>query len=374
MIECNPYSKEWILLSAKEQEERCNEFVARERNELAFNSSLKRIYNNISLKFNQVAIQQQKNICKSRLDVDVTSEVIKGINLQVPLIASNMSTVCNAEFCIHLHNMGAMGVMHRAGPKTDILGEIGKIKRFFGKNGNIAASVGTGQEQFYFAEELIDRGTNIIFVDIAHGYSDDVIEFGRKLKNFYPNIKVVLGNTTNINMLYEVADFADALKVGIAQGSACETKNTAGCTEGQFTAVLKFKYEAKRLGIPIISDGSVKEPADFVKAIGAGANSVMAGRIFAMCPESAAEVQEINGVKKKIYAGMASRYVQNRWKGGLKEGTCPEGGIRYLDLGESLPYLLKRYSGALKSGITYSGARNIKEFQEKVEFVRICGD
>ena len=98
----------------------------------------------------------------------------------------------------------------------------------------------------------------------------------------------------------------------------------------------------------------------------------MAGKIFAACPESAAEVLEIDGKLKKVYAGMASRYVQNRWKGKLKDGTCPEGGIRYLDIGESAKKLIERYSGALKSGITYAGSINIDDFQDNVEFIRIA--
>jgi IMP dehydrogenase/GMP reductase len=168
-------------------------------------------------------------------------------------------------------------------------------------------------------------------------------------------------------MLYEVYRFADALKVGIGSGAACTTKNTAGCYEPQFSAVLKFKEEARRLGMPVISDGGIREPADFVKAVGAGAGAVMAGSIFARCPESAAEVVE----GKKIYAGMASRYVQDRWKGGLKKGTCPEGKVVPLDLGEPVGRLLERYVGALRSGITYAGATDVKSFQELVEFVTV---
>ena len=162
------------------------------------------------------------------------------------------------------------------------------------------------------------------------------------------------------------------LKVGIAQGYACETKNTAGCTERQFSAVLKFKALSNQYGIPIISDGGIREPADFTKAIAAGANSIMAGKIFAECPESAAEIVSINDVDKKLYAGMASEHVQNLWRGGVKEGTCTEGGVRYLDIGIDAKRLLERYSGALKSGISYSGSCDICSFQNNVEFVRLA--
>lgn len=321
----------------------------------------------VSLGFHDIAIKQKRNICRSRLDVDITSEILREISIPSPFIASNMSTVTNSSFCITLYSLGALGVLHRAAPDNILIEETKKIAR---ECSLVAVSIGVGQDQKELCSKLIKSGANIIVVDIAHGFCDQVINMGKWIKKTYPNIKIILGNTVNLDMLYEVSDFCDALKVGIAQGAACETKNTAGCTERQFSAILKFKEESKRLGLPIISDGSIKEPADCVKAIGAGANSVMMGSVFARCPESSAEIIEIDGVEKKIYAGMASRYVQEKWKGGLKPGTCPEGKITYLNIGESVDKLIERYSGALKSGITYAGGNSIKSFQENVEFVR----
>jgi len=321
----------------------------------------------ISYGFDSVAIVQKKNLLKSRLDANIKSEVIRGIFLEVPMMASNMSTVVNSNFCVLLNELGAMGVMHRADSEEIILNEVRNISEHCK---NVAVSIGITDDQFNFCAKLICNGANIVFIDVAHGYSDYVLEFGRKIKKEF-NVKVVVGNTTNVEMLKEASDFADAVKVGIAQGFACETKNTAGCTERQFSAVIKFKELSKQYGIPIISDGGTREPADFTKAIAAGANSIMAGKIFAECTESAAEIVSINDVNKKLYAGMASEYVQNLWRGGLKEGTCTEGGIRYLDIGTSVSKLLERYSGALRSGISYSGAFDIKSFQNNVEFVRL---
>jgi len=327
-----------------------------------------------SLGFEHVSFKQKKNQCTSRLDVDTTSEIIKGVYRPIPMIASNMSTVCNAEFCIQLYKLGALGVMHRAAPREHLFESIHKISS---ECQWAAASVGVGKDQVALAVDLMAHGANIIFIDIAHGYSDAVIETARAIKSpgrCGPNMKVVIGNTTNVNLMLEAKDVSDAIKVGIATGAACETKNTAGCTEKQFSATLKFKNISKELGIPVISDGGISEPADMVKAIGAGANSIMAGSIFARCPESAAPVvpHPTKGHPVKLYAGMASRWVAERWKGGLKDGTCPEGGVRYLGMGEPLEPFLKRWSGALKSGITYAGGKDIQSFQETVEFVRLA--
>lgn len=321
-----------------------------------------------SLSFSDIAIKQQKNVCESRLHVDTESEIVKGVKIKVPLIASNMSTVVNPKFYITLHKLGAFAILHRADSKKNIINNIETISN---ECEWVAASLGIEEDQLDFAKEMIRKGCNIITIDIAHGYSDKILNLARKIKKFSSETKIIIGNTTNISMLEESYEYVDAIKVGIAQGFACETKNTAGCTEKQFSVVYKFRNISKQYGIPIISDGSISEPADFVKSVGAGANSAMAGKVFAACPESAAEIHLWQGSRKKLYAGMASRYVQDKWKGGLKKGTCPEGGVRYLNIGEPAEDLVERYLGALRSGITYSGANDIKSFQENVEFVRV---
>jgi len=331
---------------------------------------LKNIYNNnrfaISYGFENIAIQQQKNLCSSRLITDISSEIIRGVKIPIPLIASNMSTVVNSDFYIKIHNLGGFAFLHRAFIESDYIEETKKIAR---QCKWVACSIGIGDDQIELSENLIRNGCNIIIIDIAHGFNDRVLEVAKKVKEFYPQTKVVIGNTINSDFAYKVDKYSDALKVGVAQGLACETYNMTGCTEKQFSAILKFRKVSKKLQLPIIGDGGIREPGDFVKAIAGGSNAVMAGSIFARCPESAAETTDVNGICKKIYAGMSSRYVQTKWKNGVKSGTCVEGKTVYLDIGESVEKLLERYSGALRSGLTYSGARNIIEFQNKCKFV-----
>ena len=237
----------------------------------------------ISLGFDNVAIQQGRSRCDSRLDANIESEVIRGIKRPIPLIASNMSTVVDSFFCTRLYNLGALGVMHRALPEEELLSEIKSISE---QCDIVCASVGSGNDQVDLAKKIIQAGANVIFIDIAHGYSQSVIDTAKAIKKYSSSIKVVVGNTTNINMLIECQDVADGCKVGLSQGFSCKTKDMAACAEQQFSAVYKFKYLAKKYGIPIISDGGVRKPADFVKSTAAGANSVMAGKIFAACPES----------------------------------------------------------------------------------------
>lgn len=323
-----------------------------------------------SIGFEDVAIKQNKNICKSRLDANIESEVVRDIKIDVPLIAANMSSVVNADFCIQLRKLGALGILHRADTEENIVESVKKVAK---ECDITAASVGVGESQLELAKKIIQAGGNIICIDIAHGYSDTVIQLAKDIKKYSKGTKVIVGNTTNPGLLIECiyAGCADAIKIGLASGYSCSTKNTAGCFEKQFSAVYKFKYLAKHYGMPIISDGGIREPADFVKAIGAGANAVMAGSIFARCPESAAQVVRVNDKLKKEYFGMASALAQEKWKGGLKSGTCAEGVVKYLDMGESVESLLERYAGALRSGITYAGGNDICSFHKKAKFIKI---
>jgi IMP dehydrogenase len=342
-------------------------FFSREDKEYKISSSFLANIIPQSLSFNDIAILQKNRIVNSRSEVDTSSEIIRGVKIQVPIIAANMFGVTNSDLCINLSKLGGMGVLHRAMKESDILLSIKECSKEIEW---VAASIGVNGFYLKMLNKMIKNGCNIIFIDIAHCYSDNVFDFVKKIKMEYPFLKIVLGNTTNIEVLYKTYDFIDALKVGIGQGSVCETKDTAGCTEKQFTAILKFKDISKSFGIPIISDGSIKIPSDFSKAIAAGASSIMAGRIFAKCPESPAEVRIIDNKQYKVYAGMSSRYVQEKWRNKVNNG-CPEGKTELLEIGEGMAELLKRYAGALRSAISYGGADSIQTFQKTVEFIRI---
>jgi len=320
-----------------------------------------------NLEFKDVAIQQNKNICKSRLEVDIESEIIRGVKRPIPLIASNMSTVVNGEFIKTLYRIGVFGIMHRAAEKQYILDEVNDISKHCKWT---AASVGVKEYDKQLVKELIECGANIIVIDIAHGYSDTVLEMAKYIKKFSSNTKIVVGNIINKHAIPFFNDYVDAIKVGIDSGKSCLTRNTSGCYKPQFSAIYDLKEYSFKYGIPLISDGGIREPADFSKAIGACANSVMAGSIFARCKESASPIINIKGVAKKVYCGMASRQVQNTWRGNV-HNDCPEGKTMFLDIGEDISDLVKRYAGALRSGITYAGANNIESFHKNVEFIII---
>lgn len=320
------------------------------------------------LSFDNVAIKQKKNICRSRSDVDIKTTIMRGLVREIPLIAANMESVTDPQFCIDLYNYGGFGILHRAYCSPASYTQA--VRTIAAGIPHVAVSIGVQEQDRLLVDQLVKYGANVICIDIAHGYCDPVIEMCKYLYQQYSHVSIIAGNTICVDMLDEVNDYVSAVKVGCGSGSACETSSTAGCTEPQFNAVMRFKERSLELGLPIISDGGIRTPSDFVKAIGAGAASVMAGSIFCRCPESAGPIVYVGDEPKKMYSGMASRNVQQIWKGGLRNG-CPEGKTVVLDVGEGYKELLCRYAGALRSGITYAGCNNIDDFRTNCEFVEI---
>lgn len=322
----------------------------------------------LSFGYDDVCILPQKNIVKSRLDVDITSEVIRGVSLAVPLLSANMSTVTNASMCRSLAALGALGVMHRAAADATLVSIAAQLSK---EVQWVAMSIGAEAKDYTLAKSLINAGTNIVVIDIANGFSGSAMDLGERLKTEFPHVKIVIGNTTDDSIMFAVDAWADAVKIGISNGFACDTNPATGVNEKEFSSIAKFKEISREIGLPVIADGGIRKSGDFCKAIAGGASSVMIGSGFARCPESAAEEVYIDDKPMKLYAGMASSYVQNQWKGGLKPGTCSEGKVTYLPMGEPVARFVERYAGGLRSSITYSKAKDIKSFQDNVQFARL---
>jgi IMP dehydrogenase/GMP reductase len=322
----------------------------------------------VSLDFDDISLQQGKCKLLSRLDADISSEVIKGVRIKIPIISSNMKSVTDSNMAILMRKAGCLGILHRAQSKEEYLQE---VKRVAKECDWVAVSIGVDKSQFDLCKELVSAGANIITIDIAQGYADTVIDLGRKIKKEIPDIKIIVGNVITPDFLFEVSDYADAVKAGIASGSVCETKNTAGCYQKQATTILQMTDVAKHLGMPLISDGSIKECSHFSKAVSLGASAVMMGNVLARCEESSGEIIEIDGVRKKVFSGMSSRRIQEEWHNKkLRKGICPEGRTTYLDIGEPLNDVIERYAGALRSCISYVGATDIESLWRLAKFYR----
>lgn len=239
----------------------------------------------------------------------------------------------------------------------------------------VAAAIGVSKDSFERAQALVNAEVDAIVIDTAHGHSMGVIKTAKIVRKKYPNIQLVVGNIATVEAVKELLKLdIDAIKVGIGPGSICTTRVIAGIGVPQFTAVKNCSEEAHKRNIPIIADGGIRFSGDVVKALAAGASSVMIGNLFAGTEESPGEEVLLEGRKYKIYRAMGSidamkrgsadRYFQEGTKKFVPEGI--EGRVPYRGKVSEVIYQL---IGGLKSGMGYCGVKNIKELQKKAKFV-----
>lgn len=241
----------------------------------------------------------------------------------------------------------------------------------------VAAAVGVGERALERSEKLVEAGVDAIVVDTAHGHSAAVIETVRALKEAWPDLTVVAGNVATAEGVKALAEAgADAVKVGVGPGSICTTRVVAGVGVPQLSAILECAEAAKEFKIPIIADGGIRYSGDVVKALAAGASSVMMGSIFAGTEEAPGEVIIYRGRKFKTYRGMGSlgamnANTQDRYFTGDSHKAVPEGIEGMVPYKGYVSDVVTQIVGGLKSGMGYIGASNIKELQERAVFVRI---
>ena len=243
----------------------------------------------------------------------------------------------------------------------------------------VAAAVGVTADMIERIDALVKAGVDAVIIDTAHGHSKGVIDALKKTKKAYPKLEVVVGNVATAEAaLALVKAGADAIKVGIGPGSICTTRVIAGVGVPQFTAVVEVAKALKGTGVPMIADGGIRFTGDIVKALAAGANSVMMGSMFAGVEESPGEIIIFEGRKFKSYRGMGSieamqkgskdRYFQDA-EDDIKK-LVPEGISGRVPVKGSVTEVVYQFIGGLRAGMGYSGAKNIETLQ-KAKFIRI---
>jgi len=243
----------------------------------------------------------------------------------------------------------------------------------------VAAAVGVTADTMERVEALVNAGVDAIIIDTAHGHSKGVIEKLKEVKKKYKNLEVIVGNiATGKAALDLVKAGADAVKVGIGPGSICTTRIIAGVGVPQLSAILDVANALKGTGVPLIADGGIRFTGDVVKALAAGAGTVMMGGMFAGTEESPGETIIFEGRKFKSYRGMGSleamqkgskdRYFQDA-EDDIKK-LVPEGISGRVPYKGSLSEIIYQVIGGVKAGMGYCGAKDIKALQN-AKFIRI---
>jgi len=244
----------------------------------------------------------------------------------------------------------------------------------------VGAAVGVGDDLQLRAPALIAAGVDVLAVDTAHGHSAGVIAGVKELKKVFPDTEIIAGNVATGAAAKELVDAGvDAVKVGVGPGSICTTRIISGVGVPQVSAIQDCMLAIQGSGVPIIADGGIKFSGDIVKAIAAGAHSVMIGGMFAGTDESPGELVLYQGRSYKVYRGMGSleamkdgskdRYFQDDVE---SEGKLvPEGIEGRVPYRGPISATVFQMVGGLRSGMGYTGCENLEELRTKAKFVRI---
>ena len=243
------------------------------------------------------------------------------------------------------------------------------------------AAVGPGPDRAARVSALVGAGVDVLVVDTAHGHSKGVLDAVRAIRAEHASIQIIAGNVATAEATEALVEAGvDAVKVGIGPGSICTTRVIAGVGVPQITAITDCARAAGKHGIPVIADGGIKYSGDAVKAIAAGASSVMVGSLFAGTDESPGELVLYQGRTYKSYRGMGSisamrkgskdRYAQAHVDEHEPEKLVPEGIEGRVPYRGPLSNVVYQLVGGLRSGMGYTGCRSIEELRTKAKFVR----
>lgn len=329
----------------------------------------------MGLTFDDVLLVPKKTPLESRSSVDLTSHLTPKITLKTPIISANMDTVTEGRMATEMARVGGIGIIHRF---LSIEAQVAEVKMVKTEGFLVGAAIGIKGDYIDRTAALVKAGCDVIVIDIAHGHSDFLIASLKELKKQFKNTEFIAGNVATAEAAKElIENGADAIKVGIGPGALCTTRIIAGSGVPQITAIMETAEIAKKHSIPIIADGGIRYSGDIVKALAAGASTVMIGALFAGCEESPALTFYRNSEKYKLTRGMAS--LSANYERQLKDTSirkdikeyAAEGVEAIVSYKGNVGHLMTQFIGGVRSGFSYSGSRTIEELWKNAELIQI---
>ena len=322
------------------------------------------------LSYGDVLLVTQRSPVDSRGDVDLSTNLTPSIELETPLVSAAMDTVTEADLAVALAETGGIGTIHRFLTVEEQAAEVATAAE---AGAQVAAAVGINEDFVERTAALLEAGATAIVVDVAHGHLERTLEATATIRDEFPDAELVVGNVATpegVEDLYEAG--ADCVKVGIGPGSHCTTRKVAGAGVPQLTAVDDCAAVARDLGITVVADGGIRTSGDAVKALMAGADTVMLGSLFAGTEEAPSEEFEIDGVRYKRSRGMATTAAAEE-RSDKEENVRADEGVEGLT-----PYkgpaadVAREFCAGIKSGLSYCGGHTIPEARENAEFIRVA--
>ena len=304
------------------------------------------------------------------------------------ILAPEGTTLKQAESILHEHKIEKLPVVDKNGILVGLITykDIMKVKNYPYSSKDlqgrlrVGAAVGVTADMFDRMDALVAVGVDVVCIDTAHGHSKGVLTAIKEARKRYKDLQIIGGNVATGEGALALAEAGvDGVKVGVGPGSICTTRIVAGVGVPQLSAIYAAANALKGSGIPIIGDGGIRYTGDVVKAIAAGASTIMAGSLFAGTEESPGNTVIFEGRKFKVYRGMGSmeamsegskdRYFQDA-EDDIKK-LVPEGIVGRVPFKGTLSEVVYQFVGGLRAGMGYCGANTIKSLQENGKFVKI---
>lgn len=323
--------------------------------------------------FDDIQIIPAYSEVESRSQCNLTTRFTKQYKLGTPLVASPMDTVTEYNMAIAIASHGGVGIVHRFMSIEKQANQVRKIKE---QEKLVSAAIGATGDYKERAQELVNAGAIVLLIDVAHGNTKQVRDAITWCKQNLPNyVDVIAGNVATYDGAKNLAKWgADAIRVGIGNGSLCETRIRTGIGIPQVTALIESirAVEESGIDVPIIADGGIRMTGDVAKALSLGADSVMLGSLLAGTRESPGEIHRMgiwpNEQLFKKYRGSASAEVKQVH--GLEEKNV-EGNSKLIPYKGKVERIVSDISDGVRSAMSYVDATTIEEFQAKSEHVLI---
>jgi IMP dehydrogenase len=334
--------------------------------------SKKLLYNGLNMKkaltFDDIQLIPKYSEVLSRRSVKLKTSLSKNYSIDIPIIASPMDTVCGFAMAKLLMSLGGAGCIHRF-MSIDTQSELVKNLKDTqtSRDSVILAAVGANGDYLERSKELIKNGANVLIIDVAHGHHLNVKIAIDKIKSIDSKVDVIAGNIATRQSAIDLVNWgADGLRVGIGGGSLCTTRVQTGFGIPNVTAIQECSI-LKR--VPIMADGGIRSSGDIAKALAVGADCVMLGSLLAGTTESPGLITiDENGNSFKKFRGSASLDIK---KSNNKEIRNIEGESTVIPHKGSAKNIILHLIDGIKSALSYTGALNLKEYHEDVEFVEV---
>lgn len=323
------------------------------------------------LSYDDVLLVPQYSNIFSRADIDISSDMGKGVSLSLPVLSAPMDTISGAQMALAMNGVGGAAVVHRY---NSIENQLRHVKIIFSSTQpsnrnsiNVGAAVGVSGDYIERAQALKNDFVNFICVDVAHGHH-------ALTKRALSNLRAVLGdyfhimagNVATLEGINDLADWgADSVRCNIGGGSICSTRVQTGHGMPGLQTIIDCAQTDRN--VMIVADGGIRNSGDIVKALAAGADAVMCGSLLSGTHETPGKIfEDIDGSKWKSYRGMASKEAQVDWHGRY---SSFEGVATRVPYRGPVSEILEDLERGIRSGFSYSGATNLSQLQAKAKFV-----